>query len=218
MVEAGAEDALIWDAHGPGAVVFEMLASPARLLHGRPGPPRDVLADLVREFDVCMLLGQHAMAGVPDGNLHHTQSSQRVDRYTLNGQEIGEIAQFALFCGALGLPMVFLSGDEAACREATQLIPDITTAAVKTGLARNAAISLPAEEARRRIHQGAAAAIRKQRSDPIAPLSWPGPYVLEKRYFHTDTADAAASRPGAERVDGQTVRLRSENILEIIYA
>lgn len=48
-------------------------------------------------------------------------------------------------------------------------------------------------------------------------MVWPGPYMLEKRYFHTDVADAAASQPGVERVDSQTVRLRSDDIRDIIY-
>jgi hypothetical protein len=46
---------------------------------------------------------------------------------------------------------------------------------------------------------------------------WPGPYVLEKRYFHTDVTDGIASQPGVERVDSQTVRLRSDHIRDIIY-
>jgi len=41
--------------------------------------------------------------------------------------------------------------------------------------------------------------------------------VLEKRFFHTDAADAAAAQPGAERVDSQTVRLYGDNILDLIY-
>jgi D-aminopeptidase len=41
--------------------------------------------------------------------------------------------------------------------------------------------------------------------------------VLEKRFFHTDTADAAAGASDVERVDGQTVRLRSNDIRDIIY-
>jgi D-aminopeptidase len=42
--------------------------------------------------------------------------------------------------------------------------------------------------------------------------------VLEKRYFHTDVADGAAAWPGAERVDAQTVRLRSDDVRAILYA
>ncbi len=74
-----------------------------------------------------------------------------------------------------------------------------------------------AQEARRLIRAGIRQAVDKHRANPIEPLVWPGPYVLEKRYFHTDTADAAASQPGVERVDSQTVRITSDNIRDVIY-
>ncbi len=217
LVASGVEDVLVCDGHGPGAVVFEELHPAAKLLHGRPVPPRRLREEVLKGYDACMMIGQHAMAGVPDGNLNHTQSSRTTDYIALNGRRIGEIAQFALHAGALGVPLIFLSGDEAACREAEALVPGITTAAVKKGLGRNSAISLSAAEARGRIGEGVREALRRHEADPIAPLVWPGPYVLERRYFHSDSADAAADAPGAERVDAQTVRYRSEDILEIIY-
>ncbi len=213
LLAEGADDVLVWDAHGSGGIVYEELHPAAKLMHGRPWAPRAVLAEVIRTYDVCMMIGQHAMAGAQRGNLNHTQNSRNIEYYKLNGKPIGEIAQFALFCGALGLPMIYLTGDEAACKEAEELIPGITTAAVKQGLARNCAISLPAVEARRRICEAAKEAIRRQQETPIAPLVWAGPFVLEKRFFHTDVAD----RAGGERVDSQTVRYRADDILDIIY-
>ena len=217
-LEAGATDVLVFDGHGSGGIWFEDLHPKARLLHGRPLAERSILNDVYKTCDVSMIIGQHAMAGVDRGNLNHTQSSKSVEYYKLNDRFIGEIAQFALHTGALGLPMIFLSGDDAACREAEELIPGITTASVKEGLSRNSAISLSAFEARRRIGEGIRNAVRNHRKNPVALLKWEGPFVLEKRFFHTDTADQACTRPGVERVDSRTVRLRSDNIQDIIYA
>ncbi len=217
LLAEGVSDILVCDGHGPGAVHYESLHPAAKLLHGRPLAPRDVRDAVVREYDICLMIGQHARAGQPLANMNHTQNSQSVDSYHLNGKPIGEIAQFALYQGALGLPLVFLSGDEEACREAEELIPGIRTAAVKRSLSRNSAISLSPAKAHELIREGVADAIRRQRENPLSPLAWPGPFVLEKRFFHTDTADAAADAPGAERVDGQTVRLRGDDIRDLIY-
>lgn len=217
MLEMGVDDILIVDGHGPGAISFEDLHPAAKLLHGRPLAPRSVRDEIVSTYDVCIMIGQHAMAGVADGSMNHTQSSQSIDSYTLNGKPIGEIAQFALYQGALGLPLIFLSGDEAACAEAEELIPGIATASVKKGLSRNSAISLSAQEAGRRIREGVKTAIKRQEENPLPALTWPGPYVLEKRYFHTDSADSAASAADVERIDSQTVRIRSDSITDIIY-
>ena len=217
LLAVGVEDVLVIDGHGPGGITFEDLHPAAKLLHGRPLAPVAARIAVIKQYDVCGIIGQHAMAGVANGNLAHTQSSRAIDAYTLNGRPIGEIAQFALFYGGLGLPMIFLSGDDAACREAEALIPGLTTVAVKQSLSRQSAISLSAPEARRRIREGIQRAIEHQRANPLPPLRWASPYVLEKRYFHTDAADRAATQPGAERVDGQTVRFTGDDILDIIY-
>ena len=216
MLECGVDDILVCDGHGPGAVNYELLHPAAKLLHGRPLAPRSIRDEIVATYDVCIMIGQHAMAGVARGNMNHTQSSATIDYYRLNGKPIGEIAQFALYQGDLGLPLIFLSGDEAACREAEDLVPDITTAAVKQSLSRNSAISLSIQESHRRIREGVEKALRRQMTDPIPPLVWPGPFTLEKRFFHTDSADAAAGAD-AERIDGQTVRIRADRIRDIVY-
>jgi D-amino peptidase len=217
LLAAGAGEVLVLDMHGPGGISFEDLHPAARLMHGRPLAPETVRNPIFAEYDVAVIIGQHAMAGVSDGNLAHTQSSSHIDRYTLNGKPIGEIAQFALHVGAMGIPVIFLSGDHAACEEIEELIPGITTAAVKQGLSRTSAISLSKEASRALIRERIQIAVERQNEDPIAPLVWESPYVLEKRFFHTDRADAAVGQPGVERVDSQTIRIRGDNILDLIY-
>lgn len=218
--EAGVADVLVLDGHGPGAIVFEELHPDARLIHGRPLHP--IWRTLLEGCDIALLVGQHAMAGVPDGNLNHTQNSRGVTSIAMNGRLIGETGQFALLAGSYGVPVIFLSGDEAGCREATELIPGITTVAVKQGLGRNSAISIGAVRAREMIREGAARAVERHRASPVAPLRWPGPYVLEKRYFSTDLTesyrDAARFDPSIEIVDPLTVRIRKNDIRAIVYA
>ncbi len=216
LLQSGAEEVLVVDGHGAGAIQFEELHPAARLLHGRLASWTS-LAQVFTTYDACMMIGQHAMAGVPTSNMNHTQDSRAIDYYQLNGRKIGEIAQFALFCGALSVPLIFLSGEEDACREAQALIPGVAAAAVKQGLGRGAAISLSAPEARRRIQDGARQALERQRRDPIPPLVWDAPYTLEIRYFSTLDADRRAAQPGVERVDAQTVRLYDHSILALIY-
>jgi D-amino peptidase len=217
LLDAGVEDILMLDGHGPGAVSFDDLHESAKLLHGRPAAPRAIRDPILQEYDACVMIGQHAMAGLRTSNQNHTQNGRTIDYYKLNGQRIGEIAQFSLYNGALGLPMIFLSGEDLACKEAEKLIAGVKTASVKTGLGRNQAISVSATEAHRRIREGIARAVEKQRKDPIPPLVWNGPFEMEKRFHFTDEADAASNQPGAERVDDQTIRFRSEDITEIIY-
>lgn len=220
LFEAGVTDVLVLDGHGPGAIVFEELHPDVRLIHGRPLSPD--WRSLVKGCDVALFVGQHAMAGVPDGNLNHTQNSRANTSISLNGRTIGEIGQFALLAGASGVPVIFLSGDEAACREAEDLLPGLTTVAVKRGLGRNSAVSMGASRARSLIREGAVRAMERHRAAPLAPLRWPGPYVLEKRYFSTDLMEqyraAARFDPSIQIVDPLTVRISKPDITEIVYA
>ncbi len=218
MIEEGVEEVLVVDGHGAGGVVYEELRSPAKLLHGRPFPWGKIRKEVISRYDATVMIGQHAMAGVERGNLNHTQSSATVEYYKLNGKFIGEIGQWALCCGALDVPMIFLSGDTEACKEAEELINGITTAAVKEGLNRGAAISLAKEDSHKLIKASIKEAIRKHKANPIEPLKWKGPYVLEKKFLFTETADPTYTNPRYERIDAKTVQLKSDNILDIIYA
>lgn len=215
-LDAGASDILVIDGHGAGGVCYENLHPVARLMHGRPLIPVCRWAEYFTGFDVGMMIGQHAMAGLRAANMNHTQSADAIDWIKLNGQMIGEIAQFAMFIGSLDIPLIFLAGDDDACREAEQLIPNIVTASVKTGLGRNSAISCGVSEARRLIREGSTKAIAQHHKTPIAPSRPAGPFVLEKRFFHTDFADSVEAS-GYERVDGQTVRKRGDDLGKMIY-
>ncbi|MBN1257634.1 MAG: M55 family metallopeptidase [Planctomycetes bacterium] len=218
LLEAGVEEILVNDGHGVGGICFAELHPRAQLIHGRPSAPLAVQNEVIASCDAAMIIGQHAMVGTERGCLHHTQNHLTIEYYKLNGQPIGEIAQVALHCGALGVPMIFLSGDQAACREAQELIPGITTAIVKQGLNRTSAISCPAPEAHRRIREGAQAAIKKHHETPLAPLVWQGPFVLEKRYLAAEHTEKYNTHPLATRIDDKTIQLTANNILEIIFA
>jgi D-amino peptidase len=217
LLDGGVEEVLVLDMHGPGGIWFEDLHPRAHLFHGRPIAPWPRLAPIIGQHDVAVMIGQHAMAGTLTGSLHHTQSSRAIEGYRLNGHSIGETAQFALYCGELDIPVVFLSGDDAGCTEAEELIPGITTAAVKQGLGRGCAISLSSAESHGLIRDKIRVAIENQNANPLAPLKWPGPYTLEKKYFYTDDADRASTLPGSQRIDSRTVQFHAERIQDVIY-
>ncbi len=217
MAAAGVEDVLVLDGHGPGGLIYEELHPMVRLMHGRPLAPWARLAPYFAECDACMIVGQHAMAGITTSNQSHTEDPEKVEYYRINGRLVGEIAECALYCGELGLPLIFVSGEEDACKEAEEAIPGVVTVPVKKGLGRGSAISLSAPEARRRIREGARLAVERFNTNPTPPLRWPGPYVLEVRLFFPEDADAWARVPGTERVDARTVRRTSDKILDLFW-
>ncbi len=57
LLEAGVEEALVFDGHGPGAIDFESLHPAAKLLHGRPAAPPSVRDPIVGTYDACVMMG-----------------------------------------------------------------------------------------------------------------------------------------------------------------
>jgi len=130
LCQGGAEEVIVSDGHGAGGINPALLDPRARLMRGWP---RGYPFELDDTFDAVVWVGQHAKAGTPQAHLAHTQWFNYLDQ-TINGLSIGEFGEFALCAGELGVPAIFASGDEAFCREASALVPGITTVAVKQGL------------------------------------------------------------------------------------
>lgn len=133
-VACGVGDILVFDGHGAGAVLIEYLHPAAQLFHGRPRAIHQC-RDTLERYEAHAMIGQHAMSGVVTSNQGHTQTPLIVE-LNLNGRPIGEIAQYALYLGALHRPLIFVSGEQDACREAEVLIPNLSTASVKQGIGR----------------------------------------------------------------------------------
>jgi D-amino peptidase len=216
LLDAGVTDVLVADGHGPGAIWFEDLHPEAKLLHGRPITIQQLL-DPLKDYQAAMIIGQHAMAGVATSNMNHTESSEHIEWIRVNGQPVGEIAMFTLYAGSFGVPLIYLSGELDACREAATLIPSLITTAVKQGVGRGSAISMSAAKSRESIRRDARLAVQRHHAKPLKPVVWPGPFTVDKRFFATDVADRHAAQFATERVDAKTVRVRGNEIRDVIY-
>jgi D-amino peptidase len=126
------------------------------------------------------MVGQHAMIHAPGGNMDHSWDSRHIHGAWLNGQAAGEIAFNTILAGYYKVPMVLLTGDEAACKEMNALVPNAVTVAVKEGISRAAAKSLSPEKARQLIRAGAQRAMA--RISEINPYFVIPPYTMVFRY------------------------------------
>ena len=147
--------------------------------------------------DACLLVGMHARAGTRDGVLNHTVSGQAWQNLWFNGTLVGETGINAAFCGNWGCPVVLVTGDEAVCREARELLGDgLTTVAVKWGIGVTSARQLPALRAREVIEAGAKQALADLGAVPVYD---PGrPCEIEVEFKVTGELDRYARKPGIE--------------------
>src|SRR5438046_1485501 len=115
---------------------------------------------LERGCDAALFVAMHAMAGAADGVMNHTVSGQAWRSLRFNGTLVGETGINAALCGTWSCPVLLVTGDEATCREATELLgPGLTTVAVKRGLGRFSARQLAPQRARELIEAGAKQAL-----------------------------------------------------------
>jgi D-amino peptidase len=190
--EGGADEIVVADGHGPGALNPLLLDPRVMLMRGWP---RGFPFEMDASYDAVAWIGQHAKAGTEYAHLAHTQSFGMLD-YSINGISIGEFGQMAFCAMELGVKPIFGSGDMAFADEAEALFPGIETVAVKYGTTpgkgdgctaeeyrtRNkAAVHFSPERSREMIYEGALQAISRVRDVGLPKLDAPYKAVAKRR-------------------------------------
>src|SRR5687768_6036236 len=145
---AGAKEIVVMDCHGAGnGWTFNSLIPEAL------EPDCDyVVQDEWTEYtefleqgcDAALFVGMHARAGTPKGVQNHTISGRDYQNLWFNGTLVGETGINAALCGTWDCPVLMVTGDEAACGEARELLGNgLTTAAVKRSLGAYSARMIP---------------------------------------------------------------------------
>jgi len=211
-ISGGAEEVVVMDGHSSGFnFVLEELDPRASYI---TGPTRvNVYPGLDESFDAVLLVGYHAMAGTKGGILDHTQSSTTWFNYYLNGIKMGEIGQAAVIAGHFNIPVIFASGDKAACEEAKALLGNIETVAVKEGLTRNCAKILSPVKSIELIKEGVSKALKRIKD--FKPYIIKPPIEIKLECQNTDVADGY-ERMDWKRIDGRTVLKVVDSALKIL--
>lgn len=209
-LEAGATEITVWDGHGSGGINIDYIHPEAKVVMGRFS---DGFLKLDPSFDAFMFIGQHPMSNAPNGNLAHSFSSRTINNIWLNGKLIGEIGALTLYASYFNIPTIFLSGDDVACKEIEELIPNIETVAVKKGLGLNGALNLSPEIARLKIKEGIKRAIEKRNKIKLYKISPPYEVVIE--YKDKESADNKAKQPGWNKIDSLKCSFKTNDYLSI---
>ncbi len=162
--------------------------------------------------DACLLIGMHARNGTPDGVLCHTISSVQYRNLWFNDDLVGETGVNAALNGCYGVPVAFVTGDAAVCREAKELLGDaLPTVAVKQGLSRFSARQLPPVRARQLIEDAAKDALTDlSRVKPYIPNA---PTTIKIELASVDKLAGFKGRSGVEITGPVTVESRAKDWL-----
>ena len=160
--------------------------------------------------DAALFIAMHARAGTPEGVLNHTVSGQEWQNLWFNGTAVGETGINAALCGNWGCPVLLVTGDQATCDEALELLGDgLTTVAVKRGLGAYSARQIPPVRARELIEQAAKAALAKR--DAVTPYDPGRPCEIMVEYKRTDPVDRLRRRHGVEVLDPRRIVSRADD-------
>lgn len=209
LLAGGATQVVVLDSHD-GARSLSVLDIPpkALLLTGEPMSPA---FELDSSYSALVFIGQHAMAGAQDGILGHSFSSLGIQNFWVNGKPTGEIGGMVMLAGYFGVPAIMLSGDEAACEEFHDLVPQAECAVVKWGVSRTAGFMLP--------HSVACALIRQKTQRAMERLADFKPYRLSgpveiKVEFTTRGEQTVRLGNGVERLNERTWVFRGKDFLD----
>jgi D-amino peptidase len=198
-----------WDGHGYGGIAKDKLLPVKKYL-----PPSHV--NLPRYFrdehvEALLFVGQHAMSNTPRANLCHTMSHETIDHYAINDTLVGEFGLWAAVAGEIGMPTIYLSGDDKACEEAKRHVPDIVATAVKTSTGWETATDDP--DIHERLYHDVQRSLKLEGNIP--PFALGTPVVLEiagKGKFN----GRSLLRKGGNRVGRKIVVFHSDSLENLV--
>jgi D-amino peptidase len=209
----GATEILVSDSHGNGEnLLVEELPGDIQLVRSWPRPLM-MMEGIDETFDAVLLIGYHASTANPEGVRAHTFSSASLTAVRVNGVDMMEASMSAAIAGSFGVPVVMISGDDAAVAEAQMRIGDMEGAVTKWHYGFHSARTLMPEAARGVVGASVRAALG--RLDDFRPMRIDGPLELEISFKNYMPAELMAYLPNVDRVDAHTIRFIGRDMTEI---
>ncbi len=213
--EMGATQIVVKDGHGDASNIDPLqMPDYVKLIRGKSGHPYNMMWGIDESFDGVLYIGYHAPAGNPEFSISHTSTGNSL-YIRLNGEYMSEFMLNTCTAASLGVPVLFLSGDEAICGLARKQAPWIETAVTKWGVG-GATVCEPRQVVLERIRAGVKGALGKEFSGCCIRL--PEEFVYEVTFKDWKRAYQMSFYPGMEQVDTFTCRLRAGRWMDVVTA
>jgi D-amino peptidase len=209
---AGATEIVVADAHGNGEnLLIEEFPPDVKIVRSWPRP-LSMMGGIDDTFDAAIFIGYHASTNNTAGVRAHTFSSANLTRVALNGVNVTEGSWNAAIAGHFGVPVVMMSGDDAAIAEVRSAIGPIEAAETKRSLSFHSAITLTPKASYGLIDQRVRAALA--RLADFKPYKVQEPVTVDVSFKNYMPAALLAYLPIFERTDSHSVRFRARDMVE----
>jgi D-amino peptidase len=211
---AGATEVVVSDSHGNGeSLLIELFPKDVRIVRSWPRHG-EMMAGLDSSFAAALFVGYHASTTNPKGVRAHTISSAHFTRVGLNGTAVTEAELNAAYAGALGVPIVFISGDDAAINEVTSRLGNMESVVTKKTLGFHSAESLTPAAACDKILEGARQAVLHR--DQRKPYVIATPVTLDISFKSYTSAEIVTYLHSVERTDSHSIRFVGHDMAEVM--
>lgn len=210
--EAGATEIVVSDSHGNAQnLLIDKLPQDILLVRGFPRPLM-MMEGIDDTFDGVIFLGYHSSTTNPAGVRAHTMSSARLADIRLNDISMTEGGFNAAIAGHFDVPVIMISGDDAAVKEVSDLLGDIEGAVVKWNYGFHSARTMMPEAAYALIREKVKSAIG--RIGDFKPYKVPEPVQLDVRFKSYRPSELLSYLSIVERTDAHSIRFRGKDMIE----
>jgi D-amino peptidase len=209
--DAGADDIIVCDAHDTGRnLIVEKLDEDIEIVQGS-AYELGMMSGIGSDCDASLQIGYHSMRHTHAGTLGHTYT-YHIAQLKFNGTVIGESGLSAAIAGHYGVPLVFVSGDAHAIKQAQNLVRNVVGVPTKTGVGLYGVRSLTPKKACKNIRKGVKEALEKR--DEIKPYIVRKPIMMQVELERPLMAEYASKIPQVKRVSINTVSFKAKDVIE----
>src|SRR5262245_3397971 len=210
---AGATEIMVSDSHGNGQnLLIEKLPKDITLVRSWPRPLM-MMQGIDETFDGAIFIGYHSGTTNSKGVRAHTISSARLADVKLNGASVPEAGINAAIAGHFNVPVIMISGDDAAVSEAQALIGPIEGAVVKWNYSFHSARTLMPEAACELIREKVGRAVARIKD--FKPYKLKTPVQLDVRFKSYRPPEMLSYLSIVERTDSHSIRFMGKDMIEV---
>lgn len=208
----GATEIVVSDSHGNGeSLLLEKLPKNVTLVRAWPRPLM-MMQGVDETFAGAIFIGYHSGTTNPAGVRAHTMSSATLADVQLNGVSVPEAGINAAIAGHFNVPVIMISGDDAAVKEATDLLGNIEGAVVKWNYGFHSARTMTPAAANDLIREKVSAAMKRLRD--FKPYKVSAPIRLEVRFKNYRPAEVLSYLSIVQRTDAHSIRFQGKDMIE----
>lgn len=210
---AGATEVTLSDSHGNAEnLLIEKLPKNVLLVRGFPRP-LGMMQGIDETFDGVIFIGYHASTTNTTGVRAHTFSSARLADVRLNNVSMSEGSFNAAVAGHFNVPVIMVSGDDAAVKEVTTAVGDIEGAVVKWNYGFHSAKTMMPEAAYDLIREKVKTAMGRITS--FKPYKVKTPVQLDVRFKNYRPSELLSYLSIIERTDSHSIRFIGKDMIEV---